>query len=419
MDKIIKIIVVLALVAIIVSTFNSYLVIQSASNIQQQLNQQEEESERIFNEQNEQIESLQTTLNETKSVLEDFETKLDTLEEQNSNQQEKINTLQLELDQDLLDLEEKIDQMEPQTPAEVYDAVHKSVVLISTPWGQGSGFLFGNSGTIVTNYHVVTTQTRIEIQYFDGSRTNATIIGSDPYSDLAILEVEMIPDGAEPLVFGDQTINVGQKVVAIGNPLGSTDSLSVGYISQVNKLIDIPPIIIPVFQLDLTITFGSSGGPLLDLSGNLIGVTNAGTSYGLNYAVPLNILERVIPALISEGEYKHPFVGVSIIALTPQLITEINISNIDRYQNGLLVVDVFPEYPAQKAGLLPVVYEDEGIRAVDIILSIDDFEVLTLEDWSKYMETQISPEETITLTVWRAGEIISVDVTTTERPPYS
>jgi S1-C subfamily serine protease len=228
----------------------------------------------------------------------------------------------------------------------------------------------------------------------------------------------MTPDEAEPLTLSNQSIDVGQQVLAIGNPLGSTDSLSVGYVSQVNKLLDIEPIIVPVFQLDLTITFGSSGGPLLDLSGNVIGVTNAGTFFGLNYAIPLNILQRVIPSLISEGEYKHPFVGVSIIALTPQLITESNISNIDPYQNGLLIVGVYPDYPAEEAGLTPVLYEEEEVIAIDIILAVDDYQLLTIEDWSAYMEAHVSAGETITLTVWRSGEITSIEVTTTERPPY-
>ena len=172
-----------------------------------------------------------------------------------------------------------------------------------------------------------------------------------------------------------------------------------------------------MLQLDLTITFGSSGGPLLDLSGNVIGVTNAGTFFGLNYAVPSDILKRVVPSLISEGEYKHPFVGVSLIALTPQLITGVNISNVDPYQNGLLILDVFPDYPAEEAGLTPVIYEEDGVIAVDIILAIDDQQVLTIEDWVAYIETQISAGETVTLTVWRSGELNSVQVTTTERPP--
>jgi len=418
-DKVTKIIALIAIVAVAVSVFNSYLILNNMDNLQEKLNTQNEELENLMEEQNDQIEQLQQNLDEAQIALQDLETNLETAKIVSEDQQDKIEQLQTELSQTQSELEQQVNQAVSLTPAQVYELAHKSVVLITSPAGQGSGFLFGTSSTIVTNYHVVPNETDIEIQYFDGSRTDATIIGADPYSDLAILEVTTTPEEIKPLEFSNLTINVGQQAVAIGNPLGSADSLSVGYISQVNKLIDIDPIIIPVYQLDLTITFGSSGGPLLDMSGNLIGVTNAGTSYGLNYAIPLNILQRVIPKLISEGEYKHPFVGISILALTPQLITGLNISNLDPYQSGLLITDVFEDYPAEQAGLTPAVPDDQELIAMDIILAVDGYDVLTIEDWSEYTESQLSPGDTITLTVWRSGETVSIDVTTTERPSYN
>ncbi len=418
-EKFFKIIAVVAIVAVVVSVFNSYLILSSANDLQEKLVAQNEELENLVDQQNNQIDQLQQSLDENQAALHDLENELETVETESETQQDQIEQLQTELSQTQSELEQQVDQALSQTPAQVYAEAHKSVVLITTPSGQGSGFLFGGSNTIVTNYHVVEEETEIEIQYFDGSRTNATTIGSDPYSDLAVLEVTITPEETEPLKFSNLNIGVGQQAVAIGNPLGSADSLSVGYISQVNKLIDIDPIIIPVYQLDLTITFGSSGGPLLDMSGNLIGVTNAGTSYGLNYAVPLTILQRVIPELLSNGEYQHPFVGISIIALSPQMVTGLNISNIDRYQSGLLITEVFEDYPAEQAGLTPTNYNYQEIIAMDIILAIDGYQVLTIEDWSEYTETQISPGDTITLTVWRSGETVSVEVTTTERPLYN
>ena len=348
-DKTLKVIAIVALVAVILSAFNSYLIFDSTTNIQEQLDTQKDWISALNNNQTKQIEELKTNMDEQIERFSALQNKLETVEANYADQQKQISGLLIELDQinvELEDnilalstllnqvniLEDNIDQLTRRTPSDVYASAYKSVVLITTPTGQGSGFMFENKTRIVTNYHVITNETNIEIQYFDGTRTNATTLGADPYSDLAVLEVSMSPDEVEPLTLSNESIGVGQQVVAIGNPLGSTDSLTVGYISQVNKLLDIYPIITPVFQLDLTITFGSSGGPLLDLSGNVIGVTNAGTFFGLNYAIPLDILRRVVPSLISEGEYKHPFVGVSIIALTPQLITGANISNIDPYQ---------------------------------------------------------------------------------------
>jgi len=305
-----------------------------------------------------------------------------------------------------------------QTTAEVYAKTYKSVVLIRTPIGQGSGFLFNNSNTIVTNYHVVEDETDIEIEYYDRTRTSATIMGSDPYSDVSVLGVTVSPSDAHPLMLSDKSVGIGQQVVAIGNPLGLTDSLSVGYISQVNRTLDIEPIIIPVFQLDLTIAPGSSGGPLLDLYGDLVGITNAGTDVGFNFAVPATILRRVIPSLIQNGYYNHPFLGVSVIALTPDVITSLNVVNVDRYQNGLLVMEVVPNSPAEEAGITPAVSTTQGYTAVDIILAIDTIPTYTGEDLTAYLEIEKSPGQTINLNLWRSDQIESVSVITTNRTPY-
>ena len=481
-DKILKVIAIVALVAVLLSVFNSYLILNSSTNIQEQLDTQKESITDLGNSQSQQIsdlknvldeqkaslsalesrleaveslqatldtqedmlnllqskleivESLQTSLDAQEDSLNSLELEVENLTSQNTNQQTQITELQFALNQTQLALEEntltlstllnqitaleeKLDQLTQQTPAHVYDSSYKSVVLITTQTAQGSGFLYENENTIITNYHVVESATNIDIQYFDGSRTNANIIGSDPYSDLAVLQVSMSPDESEPLHLSNKSVSIGQQVVAIGNPFGSTDSLTVGYISQLDRVIDIYPLIVPVFQLDLTITFGNSGGPLLDLNGNLIGVTNAGTLYGLNYAIPLNIIERVVPSLITDGEYQHPYVGVSLISLTPDLINFFNISNLNHYQNGLLVAEVFPGYPAEEAGLNPVIFEQYGIIAVDIILAVDGNQLFTIEDWVAYVETEISAGETITLTVWRSGEVSSIEVITTQRPP--
>jgi S1-C subfamily serine protease len=162
---------------------------------------------------------------------------------------------------------------------------------------------------------------------------------------------------------------------------------------------------------------------LLDLYGNVVGITNAGTDVGFNFAVPVNILKRVIPSLINEGDYKHPFVGVSIVALTPEAIDYLNIINVDAYQTGLLVMDVVSGYPAEEAGLTSAVSTtapdgSPGYTAMDIVMAIDGHPTFTIEDWSAYMEVEVSPGQVVTLTLWRSGVTSSVAVTTTERLPY-
>jgi len=211
--------------------------------------------------------------------------------------------------------------------------------------------------------------------------------------------------------------------VAVGNPLGLTGSLSSGYISQVNKMIELEPIIVPVLQLDITIAPGSSGGPLLDLSGDVVGITNAGTAYGFNFAVPSNIVSRVARSLIEVGEYRHPLVGFRGYELTPETIRDLNILNLDPFQTGLLIWEVIPDSPAAKAGLSGVgETEDQTGRtayiARDIILAVDDRLVRTFADWSPYIEEHVSAGQTITLRLWRSGVTVSVEITTTFREPY-
>jgi serine protease Do len=407
-------------------------------NSLEQLDAQREQIEELQNSleqldtQEEQITELQSALNETRDNLSETKSNLSDLADQINalNQSTSAGLAELgtavetleELISELSDLETIIDQLVSLTPTEVYDAVYKSVVVIRTPIAQGSGFIFSNSNIILTNYHVVTNETDIEIEFFDRTRTQATVIGSDAYADVSVLSVPSAPVEAKPLNFGNQS-SIGQQVVAIGNPLGLTDSLSVGYISQVNRLLDLEPIIVPVLQLDLTIAAGSSGGPLLDLYGNVIGITNAGTEVGFNFAVPVNILKRVVPSLIADGEYKHPFVGVSILPLSPEVITFFNFLNVESSQTGLLVVEVVPGLPADEAGLKPVVEATDsdgspGYNAKDIILAIDGHPTFIMEDWSAYMEVEVSSGQSVTFTLWRSGVTESVVVTTTERPPY-
>jgi serine protease Do len=475
----IKLVAIIAVVAIVFSAFNTYLILDSI-RVQEQLSAQEKKIDDLqaslaqLGIQNEQLAGLQDVINAQEERLNELQTALDNLSvsgEQLNVQQQQLNTQQTQiselqsaldatrgdieevtsnlsnltdqmsaLDQststslaefgttlenikglisELTDLENMVNQLLDQTPQQVYEDAYRSVVVIRTPLGLGSGFLFGDSNIIVTNYHVVAEETDIEIEFFDRTRTQATVIGSDAYSDVAVLTVPNAPAGATPLVFSEQTdVHIGQQVVAIGNPLGLAESLSVGYISQVNRTLDIEPIIVPVLQLDLTIAPGSSGGPLLDLSGNVVGITNAGTDVGFNFAVPLNILRRVIPALITEGEYVHPFIGVYPLALTPEVVAALNILNVDAYQNGLLVMAVVPDFPAAEAGLNPAVSGDQGYTAVDIILAVDGYPMFLEDDLTAYMEFEVSPGQVITLTLWRSGVTSSVTLTTTERPPY-
>ena len=477
-NRIIRLVATIAVIVVVFSAFNIYLLLDNI-RVQNQLSAQEEKIDELHGSlahlsiQTKQLAELQDVVNTQEERFNELQTNLDALsvsEEQLNLQQEQqlqqtqitelqnvltvtraeieeiLSTLSIfatqmstfrqdistSLDElgtaretvenlisELTDLENRLNQLLDQTPQQVYKAAHTSVVVIRTPVGLGSGFVFADSNIIVTNYHVVTEETDIEIEFFDRTRVQATVIGADAYSDVAVLTVPSAPIEAMPLIFSDQTdVSIGQQVVAIGTPLGLSESLSVGYISQVNRTLDLEPIIVPVLQLDLTIAPGSSGGPLLDLSGNVVGITNAGTDVGFNFAVPLNILRRVIPALITNGEYIHPFIGVYAIGLTPEVISDLNILNVNLYQKGLLVMGVVEGFPAAEAGLTPAVSGAQGYTAMDIILAVDGYPTFIVEDLTAYMEVEVSPGQVITLTLWRQGVISSVTFTTAERSPY-
>ncbi|MDH5439832.1 MAG: S1C family serine protease [Candidatus Bathyarchaeota archaeon] len=311
-----------------------------------------------------------------------------------------------------------------QTPVNLYEAAYKSVVVIRTPFAQGSGFLYSSSDLILTNWHVVGEETDVDVEFYDRTRTKASVLGTDAYSDVAVLKVTSVPSDAKPLRLGDSSrLYIGQQVAAIGSPLGLTGSFSSGFISQINKLLDIEPIIVPVLQLDITIAPGSSGGPLLDLLGNVVGITNAGTGYGFNFAVPSNVVERVAFSLVEKGNFEHALVGFTSVVLSPETISSYKILNLEVYQTGLLIWEVIADTPAAEAGLRGVVETRApdgsiGYNAMDIILAVDGNAVFAREDWAAYVEEYVSPGQSITLTLWRSGETVDVEVNTTPRPPY-
>jgi S1-C subfamily serine protease len=327
---------------------------------------------------------------------------------------------------ELSTLIEKINFLAQQNPANVYNTSYRSVVVVTTPSGQGSGFFYRNSNTILTNWHVIEGESDIEVEFYDGTRSKAEVIGSDAYADIGVISVQKSPLLVNPLTFGNSsTVYIGQQVVAIGNPLGLTGSLSSGYISQINKLIDVQelPIIVPVLQIDLTIAPGSSGGPLLNLRGDVLGITNAGTGVGLNFAVPSNIVEKVAISIIDKGYYNHPFIGFTGVELSPDTIENLNIVNLESTQKGILIWEILPDTPAEKADLRGVesTVTSEGVEgyiAKDILIAVNNVTILTQANYASYVEENVVPNQEIILTLWRSEEIISIKLSTTSRPRY-
>ncbi len=307
----------------------------------------------------------------------------------------------------------------------------------STPnmtYGSGTGFIWDSEGHIVTNNHVIENATEITITYYDGLQRKATIVGADPDSDLAVLSVENYKKDLKPLTIGDSNqVKVGDFVAAIGNPFGNTGTITSGIVSALGRSFalgrdmntggsyTIPDMI----QTDAAINPGNSGGVLINLNGDVIGVVNSfasstHSSAGIGYAIPSNLAKRVIPKLISDGKYQHPWIGISGIALTP----EINeLLEADHDQRGALVQAVQPSSPAEKAGL-------QGGKEItdllgskisvdgDIITRIGDRDVKGMDDIIAYLASNTSVGDKITLQLIRDGKVMKQELTLTARPSY-
>ena len=302
----------------------------------------------------------------------------------------------------------------------------------------GSGFIYDNSGHIITNFHVVagSNPDDISITFVDGTVYRARVIGTDQYSDLAVLHVEDdVPEGKLiPLPLGNSSeLLVGQEVVAIGNPFGLSGSMTEGIVSGLHRLIPVyqdqfsdiaaPAFSIPdVIQTDAAINPGNSGGPLLDMQGEVVGINSAifsttGGFAGVGFSIPSNTIAKIAPILIEKGAFQHPWLGVSGIDMTPEIAETIGLGE----PRGFLVIEAAPGGPAATAGVrggdTPVQLNGREIPlGGDVILAIDDRDIRKIDDVLGYLQQATEVGETVTLTVWREGQIIDIDVTLGTRP---
>lgn len=332
-----------------------------------------------------------------------------------------------------------------QQVSQVYQDVQPSVVNITSTVvtetffgpqaqeGTGSGFVYDDEGRIITNYHVVQNASQIEVTFPDGSIASAEIIGTDPLNDLAVLDVDGIPtDQLHPVEMGDSGHLVpGQLAIAIGNPFGQFErTITAGVISALDRTIsrEGQRPIFGLIQTDASINRGNSGGPLLNSQGRVIGITTAiyspsGGSVGIGFAIPSNTVAKEVPVLIDRGRYPHPWIGITGYPLTPGLAERLRQAGLDLgTDHGAIIAQVNSGGPADQAGLRGATdIEVVGNRRVpiggDIITAVDGVEVTSLEDIIGYLETETEVGQTVTLTVVRDGQEMTVDVTLGERPP--
>ena len=295
----------------------------------------------------------------------------------------------------------------------------------------GSGFVWDSAGHIVTNNHVVADADNITITFYDGTVVPASLVGTDADSDLAVVKVDMPIDQIEPVQIGDSTqLKVGQLAIAIGNPFGLQGTMTVGVVSGLGRVLPAnentvgPTYSIPdIIQTDAAINPGNSGGVLLDDTGKVIGVTSSiattsGTSSGVGFAIPSAIIEQVVPALIETGHYDHPYLGISVISLDPDIARAMNLTS---NQRGALVVDVTAGSPADKAGLRAgqneVTINGQQISiGGDVIIAYGGQAVKSADDLITFLARSGSVGQTVVLTVLRDGSQIQVQVTLGVRP---
>jgi len=298
---------------------------------------------------------------------------------------------------------------------QIYNQTKYSVVLITCTLAdgsvvEGSGFVYDDGGHIVTNNHVVEGAASITVSFFNGTTVQAQVVGTpDVYSDLAVMHADSMPEQSHALILGDSTqLLVGEPVYAIGNPFGLRSSMTSGIISQVGRVLRLSDFGVPapegnyaiadVVQIDAAINPGNSGGPLINSLGFVVGVTFAietggevAAFVGVGYAIPSVIVKRVANAIIENGTYTHPWLGVEYSA---------------DYVGGLLIGSVVSGGPADNAGL----------ESNDIITEVDGQPVTRAEDLIIYVERYKSPNDVISLKVLRGNDVLEKQLTLGERP---
>lgn len=289
----------------------------------------------------------------------------------------------------------------------------------------GSGFIYNNKGYIVTNNHVVENAKVVDVTLINGDRYTANVTGTDAFSDLAVIKINenttttTTPPIPKPLVVGNSSeLRVGDQVVAIGNPFGLESSMTTGIVSQIGRLLSVDErgFSIPnAIQTDALINPGNSGGPLLNMKGEVIGVNTAGIfPGGIGLAVPSNTVLRIIPVLMEEKNYTHPWLGVTGNTLTADIAKR---EKLDRTQKGVIIDTIVRGSPADLAGLNGSNINEYGEkRGGDIITAIDGKPIIKMEDLISYLELNKAVNDNATLSVYRDGEIIDKQITLKSRP---
>ena len=320
------------------------------------------------------------------------------------------------------------------TPGEIYRQTYQGVVEIKvsapqqTPTGnqeaqiQGSGFVIDADGHIVTNEHVVDNADSVNVQFWNGNSYKAHVVGTDPSTDLAVIKVDAPQSVLHPLTFGDSNrLRVGDTVVAIGSPFGLEETLTSGIVSALHRQMQAPNdfTINNSIQTDAAINHGNSGGPLLNSSGEVIGVNSqiagdTGANVGVGFSIPSATVKTIADKLISSGKVEHAYLGVSVQEIPGEVAGQLNAVE------GVMITQVRPNTPAEQANLVgstgqKTIDGQQYPTGGDVITAIDGQKMTTSEGVQQAIDAH-HPGDTIKITYWRQGESKTVNVQLDTRP---
>jgi S1-C subfamily serine protease len=295
----------------------------------------------------------------------------------------------------------------------------------------GSGFVYDSQGHIITNYHVVADATKADVTFTDGNTYSAKVIGKDPNSDLAVLQItdNFSEEKVVPLPMANSSnVRTAEQVIAIGNPFGLSGTITTGIVSQQGRLLPNPDtgFSIPnTIQTDTAINPGNSGGPLLNIKGEVIGMNTAifsrtGAYSGVGFAIPSNTIAKEVPSLIKNASYVHPWLGISGGKLSPDLAKAAGL--LPANYKGVVVGSVQAGSPAEKAGLKGLTQDDSNnndngaTHIGDIITAVDGHPTRQIDDIINYIESYKNVGEPVKLTVNRDGKVMSLTSTLQARP---
>jgi S1-C subfamily serine protease len=317
-------------------------------------------------------------------------------------------------------------QITSKTPNPNLQIIINGIPLSNKSTKLGSGFVYDRQGHIITNTHVVEGASTADVTFVDGNTYRAKVIGKDPSSDIAVLQItdNFSPENLVPLpIVNSSSLQVGQQVIAIGNPFGLSDTMTTGIVSQMGRLLPNPETRFATpgaIQTDAPINPGNSGGPLLNMLGQVVGINTAinsatGEFSGIGFAVPSNMIFKEIPTIIKTGTYNHPWIGIVGAGLTPDLAQG---AGLPRNSKGVIVASIQSRSPAENAGLQGITLNNSSNTQTvgDIITGVDGRHLRSIDDLISYVDLHKSIGDNVMLTVNRHGQILNLNVALETRP---